>query len=64
MRRIPHRRPVRHGLFDLPLFQWSATRQVSPLTTGGRYLHRRHHVPRELADIIAELAGIGRERDR
>jgi hypothetical protein len=64
MRKIPHRPPVRHGLFDLPLFQWSATRGVPRLTTGGRHVHRRHHVPRDLANLVADLAGIGWERDR
>jgi hypothetical protein len=32
-----------------------------PLTTGGRWLHRRYRLPRELANVVAELAGIGRE---
>jgi hypothetical protein len=32
-------------------------------TRGGAYLHRRHHVSRVLADLIAELAGLGRERE-
>jgi hypothetical protein len=35
-----------------------------PLTAGGRWLHRHRAVPRELADLIAELAGLGLERDR
>ena len=30
-----------------------------PVTTGGKYLHRRHAVCPELADVIAPLAGIG-----
>jgi hypothetical protein len=63
MRRISHRRPVRHELFDLPLFHWSAMRRPS-LTTGGRWLHRHRRVPRELANVIAELASIGPEHKR
>jgi hypothetical protein len=63
MRKIPYRRPVRHGVFELPLFHWSAMRRA-PLTTGGRWLHRHRAVPRELADLVAELAGIGGEQDR
>jgi hypothetical protein len=63
MRRIPYRRGVRHEVFELPLFHWSAMRGP-PLTTGGRWLHRHRAVPRELADLVAELAGIGSERDR
>jgi hypothetical protein len=39
MRRIAHRPPVRHGLLDLSLFQWSATLEVPPFTTAGRYLY-------------------------
>jgi hypothetical protein len=64
MRKISHRPPVRHGLFDLPLFQWATARDAPRLTTGGRHVHRRHHVPRELANVVAELAGLGGERDR
>jgi hypothetical protein len=63
MRKIPYRRPVRHHVFDLPLFRWSAMR-CPPLTTGGRWLHRHRAVPRELADLVAELAGIGGEQHR
>jgi hypothetical protein len=64
MRRIAHQRRNRHELFELPLFRWSAVHCVPPLTTGGQHVHRRHHVPRELANLVAELAGLGRERDR
>jgi hypothetical protein len=34
------------------------------LTTGGRWLHRHRRVPRELANVIAELASIGPEHKR
>ena len=61
MRRISHRPPVRHGFFDLPLFAWASAHEFPPLTTGGRWLHRRYKVPRELANVVAELANIGRE---
>jgi hypothetical protein len=33
MRRIPYRRGVRHEVFELPFFHWSAMRRP-PLTTG------------------------------
>ena len=62
MRKIPYRRGVRHEVFELPLFHWSAMRR-RPLTTSGRWVHRHRAVPRELA-VVAELAGIGLERDR
>jgi hypothetical protein len=62
MRKIPYRRPVRHDVFELPLFhglQCAGRRS----TTGGRWLHRHRAIPRELADLVAELACIG-EQDR
>jgi hypothetical protein len=64
MNRLPHRAPVRHGLFDLPLFRWSAMREVPPFTTGGKWVHRRTGLPSTLANVVAELAGIGPERPR
>ena len=64
MRKIPHRPPVRYGLFDLPLFRWSAMRDVPPFTAGGRWVHRRTGLPPTLANTIAELAGIGGEHHR
>ena len=50
MRKIHCRPVVRH---DISL----------PLRRGGEYLHRRHHVRSGLANLIAELAGLGRERE-
>ena len=63
MRKIPYHGPVRHDVFELPLFHWSAMRRP-PLTTGGRWLYGHRAVPRELADLVAELAGLALERDR
>ena len=56
---LPHHPPGRHGLFDLPLFRWSSTREMPPFTTGGRWVHRRTGLPSTVANTIAELAGIG-----
>ena len=64
MRRISHPSSVHHELFGLPLFRWSAARDVPRLTTGGQDVLRRHRVPRELANLVADLAGIGGKRDR
>ena len=36
MRRISHPSSVHHELFGLPLFRWSAARDVPRLTTGGQ----------------------------
>jgi hypothetical protein len=64
MRTHTTKRPLGcHGLLELPLFAW-ANRGLPPLTTGGAWLHRRYRLPRELAEVIAELAGIGPERRR
>lgn len=64
MRKIHHRPPVRHGLFDLPLFAWIAAHDAPQLTDGGRWVRRHTGVPPTLANRIAELAGIGPERNR
>jgi hypothetical protein len=64
VRRIPHRAPARYDLLDLPLFTWAATRDLPPLTPGGRWLSRRYRLPRELANLVAELASIGLEQRR
>ena len=64
MKRLPHRHRVCHAVFELPLFAWASARCLPPLTNGGRWVHRRHRVARELANVVAELAGIGQERNR
>jgi hypothetical protein len=64
MRKIGHRKPVRYGFCDLPLFAWASAREFSSLTIRGRWLRRRYKVPRELANLVAELAGIGQEHER
>jgi|GraSoiStandDraft_4_1057263.scaffolds.fasta_scaffold532122_2 hypothetical protein len=61
MRKIAQRPPVRHGLFELPLFRWSAMRDVPPFTDGGRWVHRKTGLPPTVANVIAELAGLGPE---
>src|SRR5262249_3589804 len=64
MRKITHRKPVRYGYCVLPLFAWASAREFSSLTIAGRWLHRRYKVPRELANLVSELAGISQERNR
>jgi hypothetical protein len=44
--------------FSNPIIEFPAVAE-RPVTTGGKFLHRRHAVCPELADIIAALAGIG-----
>lgn len=62
MRNISHRKPNRYGLVGLPLFDWAARFNHPQLTDGGRWLHRRTGLSPTLANLVAELAGIGRER--
>lgn len=44
----------------LPLFDWRPAVR-SPMTVAGYYLSRRYLINPAIADIIAELAGIGQE---
>lgn len=64
MKNIRDNRPPRHDEADLPLFGWAAQMATPPLTSGGRYVHRRTGLPAAVANTIAELAGIGPERSR
>jgi hypothetical protein len=45
---------------DLPLLNWP-TVVVRPNTMGGNFVVRRFHVDPALADLVADLAGIGSE---
>lgn len=64
MGRIRHRCPSRHKFRralrenPLPLFDW-ADRCAVTFTVGGAYLCRRKHIRPVLANVVAELAGIG-----
>lgn len=60
MRRIPQADSDYHFL---PLFDWAARRGVK-LTPGGRAVKRRTRLPPAVANVVAELAGIGREASR
>jgi hypothetical protein len=62
MKKSSKRTPVRHGLFDLPLFAWAARPNVAIVTTAGRWVHRQYRVRPEIADTVATLAGLGGER--
>ena len=53
MRRIPHRPPVRHG-FAFPSFNSPQRMRCRRSQTAGRYLYRRHHIPRELATRLVD----------
>jgi hypothetical protein len=66
---INHRRSKRHNIprvlqdTSLPLFEW-ADQHVQVLTAAGAYLHRRKNVRPAIADLVAELIGIGPDKSR
>ncbi|MHC2277539.1 hypothetical protein ACVME8_004150 [Bradyrhizobium diazoefficiens] len=45
---------------ELPLFEWRIA-VVRPTTRAGSFLARRYHVHPAVADLIANIAGIGPE---
>lgn len=45
---------------DLPLFVWRAT-NLQPSSRAGQFVVRRHRVHPAIADLIADLAGLGKE---
>jgi hypothetical protein len=53
------RQPVRHGISTLPLFAWADRFAPPPLSEGGRWVARRYRLPPRIANVVAELAGIG-----
>jgi hypothetical protein len=61
MRTIPHRVPERTPFLDhLPLFDWAAHRPPEPrFTAAGRWLAHRVPLPPHVANLAAELAGLG-----
>jgi hypothetical protein len=47
---------------DLPLFDWRVVVvRPSPNTRGGQFVARKYHVAPAVADLIADLAGLGQE---
>ncbi|WP_166300413.1 hypothetical protein [Bradyrhizobium sp. 2S1] len=52
------RRFKTQSVFDLPLFAWRIA-AARPNTRAGSFLARRYHVRPAVADLIANLAGIG-----
>ncbi|WP_454619040.1 hypothetical protein [Bradyrhizobium cenepequi] len=45
---------------SLPLLSWRSV-VVQPSTRGGQFLARRYRVDPVVADLIAQLAGLGQE---
>ena len=55
--RLP--RDYYQDLSDLPLFSWAGRAAAPPLTLGGRWVKRRVGLPPRMANLVADLAGIG-----
>ena len=53
-----HTVPRKLRQISLPLFDW-ADQRIAVLTAGGAFLRRRKFVSPVLANLVAELAGIG-----
>jgi hypothetical protein len=54
-----------HGLDGLPLFDWRQTLPRRPPTPAGAYVTRKFGVAIAIADVVADLAGLGpREETR
>jgi len=48
-----------HGLAGLPLFDWRQTPPRRPPTPAGAYVTRKFGIPIAIADVVADLAGLG-----
>jgi hypothetical protein len=63
MQRIPRDRAHCHADFDLtPLGSWYRHQDDAVLTPAGRHVQRLTGLPASLANLFAELNGIGRSR--
>lgn len=63
MQKIPRYRVQSHASFDLtPFGQYAIRRDAAILTPGGRHVQRCTGLPASLANLFAELNGIGRSR--
>lgn len=51
---------VQQPLSNLPLFSWR-TVVVRPSTPAGNFVARRYGIQPQLADLVADLAGLGTE---
>jgi hypothetical protein len=65
MLRIPHHRTSYHADFaTLPLGLWAARADIGRLTPGGRHIQKRTGLPAAIANIYAEIHGLGRDSSR
>ena len=59
MRKITHRPRRYHDSSGPSLFDWADRNFGPPLTIGGRLVRRRTGLPPRIANVVADLAGIG-----
>jgi hypothetical protein len=63
MSRISHRFPKENIGFEFtPLGRWGARRDEAILTPAGRFVQRRTGLPARIANLIADLNGLGCSR--
>jgi hypothetical protein len=54
-----HKPPCQYDFVTTPLGQWATKRDEAILTPGGRYVKDRSGLPSRLANLFAELNGLG-----
>jgi hypothetical protein len=62
---VPHHRRACHGDFaTTPLGLWASQTDLGRLTPGGRHIKNRTGLPAAIANLYAEINGLGREPSR
>jgi hypothetical protein len=65
MQPLSHHRASCHADFlTLPLGEWSRRTALEQLTPGGRHIQARTGLSTSLANVLAEVHGLGREFSR
>ncbi len=65
MHSVPHHRPFCHADFlTSPMEEWSRRTDLERLTPGGRHIQVRTGLPPAVANVYAEINGLGRSSSR
>jgi hypothetical protein len=64
MPRISHHRTTCDDFFTSALGLWATQADLGRLTPGGRHVQKRTGLPAAIANIYAEINGLGRETSR
>jgi hypothetical protein len=65
MQSLSHHRTFCHADFaKLPLGQWATKSDATLLTPGGRHVQARTGLPAGLANLYAEIVGLGQASSR